>query len=214
MVEECLVVPRKALFGYNDERAFSGFKTPAQLGFDLEEVLQKHSSFGWRKTSKEDYDVEYDESFKHFNPSAVFLYDNKIFTYTRIGGEPRLIGRNDILISGHVNPEDKQSHSYNTTFLSTLHREFGEEVDYQSHFSIDPTPLGYVNDESPNLIDKVHFGIVYLIHGNSPDINVKEKDIMVGTLKTVEEIENLERPLESWSKYIFDEIKKYDMFSK
>lgn len=207
--EQCLVVPRKALFGNDDERAFSGFKTPEQLGFDLEKILQKHSSFAWRKSPKGEYDVEYDASFKHFNPSGVFTHDRKIFTYTRIGGEPRLIGRNDIMISGHVNPEDKQIYSYNTSFLSTLHREFGEEVDYQSPFSIDPTPLGYVNDESPNLIDKVHFGIVYLIHGTSLDIDVKEKDIMVGSLKTVEEIENLERPLESWSKYVFDEVKKY-----
>ena len=206
--ERCLVVPRKALFGYKDEHAFSGFKTSEQLGFDLEAILQKHSSFAWRKTPKGEYDVEYDDCFKHFNPSGVFIHDQKIFTYTRIGGESRLLGRNDLLISGHVNPADKQD-SYHKTFLHTLYREFGEEVDYRYPFSIEPVPLGYVNDESPKMIDKVHFGIVYLIHGTSPDINVSEKEILVGSLKTIEEIENVERPLESWSKYAFDVVKKY-----
>jgi len=208
--EQCLVVPRKALFGYNDERAFSGFRTPEQLGIDLEAVLHKHSFFGWRKTSKGDYDVEYDGDMKHFNPSGVFLYDNRIFTYTRIGGEPRLIGRNDIGISGHVNPGDKKD-SYNQTFLETLDREFQEEVEYHGQTWIDQQPLGYVNHESSAIVDKVHFGIVYLIHGTFPEINVnkKERDIMAGSLKTVEEIEALERPLEGWAKYIFAEVKKY-----
>ena len=206
--EQCLVVPRKALFGYNDEHTFSGFKTQEQVGFDLEQILQKHASFGWRKTPKGEYDVEYDASFKHFNPSGVFVYDNKIFTYTRIGGEPRLVGRNDILISGHVNPGDKHD-SYHQTFLETLYREFQEEMDYPSHIWVDKRPFGYVNHESPALVDKVHFGIVYLIPGVSPQIDVKEKSIMAGSLKTIEEIESLERPLESWSKCVFDEVKKY-----
>ena len=208
--EQCLVVPRKALFGYNDERAFSGFRKPEQLGLDLEAVLHKHSFFGWRKTSKGDYDVEYDGDMKHFNPSGVYLYGNKIFTFTRIGGEERLIGRNDIGISGHVTHEDKQD-TYRQTFIETLLREFREEVECKGNVLFNPAPLGYVNHESSALIDRVHFGIVYLIHGSSPDIGVheKERDIMVGSLKTVEEIEALERPLEGWARYIFAEVKKY-----
>lgn len=208
--ERCLVVPRKALFGYNDELAFSGFRTPEQLGFDLEAILQKHSFFGWRKTSKGNYDVEYDENLKHFNPSGVYLYEKKIFTFTRIGGEERLIGRNDISISGHVIPDDKQD-TYHQTFFETLYREFQEEVECKGTVLFNPTPLGYVNQESSALVDKVHFGIVYLIHGSSPEIKVseKERDIMVGSLKTVEEIERLERPLEGWAKYTFDAVKKY-----
>ena len=211
-VEQCLVVPRKALFGYNDERAFSGFRKQEQLGFDLEEILQKHSSFGWRKTSKGGYDVEYDAAFKHFNPSGVFIHDNKIFTYTRIGGEPRLVGRNDILISGHVIPEDAQgTSSYRQTFVETLMREFWEEVECKDTVLFHLPPLGYVNQESSAAIDRVHFGIVYLIWGSSPNIKVreKEKDIMTGSLKTIEEIENLQRPLEGWSKYTFEAVKKY-----
>lgn len=217
--ERCLAVPRKALFGYNDERAFSGFKSPEQLaasGIDLEAVLQKHSYFAWRNTSKvdkNDYDVEHDGAIKHFNPCGVFLYGEKIFTFTRIGGEPRLIGRNDISIAGHVVPEDKH-HSYPSfreVFLTTLFREFQEEIEYKGRYSASPQPFGYVNHESSNLVDKVHFGVVYLINGSSPDIQVNknERDIMVGSLKSIEEIENLERPLEGWAKYTFEAVKEY-----
>lgn len=207
MSELCLAVPRKALFGENDERAFSGFRTPQQLGFDLEAILQKHAVFLPRKTSPGEYDVENDDTYKHFNPGGVFVYGEKIFTCTRIGGEPRLLGRNDILISGHVNPEDKQD-SYRMTFLHTLQREFYEELHYHGCTSIQPIPLGYVNHESPELVAKTHFGIVYLIRGNSPEISVRETEVLKGRLRTVREIERLSPPLQEWQRYAFDAVKK------
>ena len=206
--ERCLVVPRKALFGYNDECAFNGFRAPEQLGFDLETVLERHSSFGWRKTLGGEYNIENDDSFKHFVANGIFIYEKKIFTSTRIGGEPRLLDRNDILISGHVNPEDRNG-SYQQSFLNTLRREFNEEIEYTADLSIDPLPFGYINDDSDGQVGRVHFGVIYLMQGNSSIIYPKETEILEGSLKTIEEIENLAHPLQSWQKYVFEEVKKY-----
>ncbi len=209
MVEECLVVPRRYLFGAYDERAFTGFRSPRQWQFDLESILQKHAEFKPRRTSEGEYDVENDISYKQIIPGAVFLYDDKIFTYTRLegSGERRMFGRNDILIGGHVNPQDKKE-TYNETFWNALHREIAEEVDYDDSYSLDQ--VGYVNTEGTPL-DSVHFGLVYVIRGRSPNIAVRETEAMRGSLMTVEEIDQLEPPLQSWHKHIFEAYKKGEL---
>lgn len=206
MVEECLVVPRRYLFGAYDERAFTGFRPTKQWRFDLESILQKQGVFKPRNTPERGYDVEHDVNYKQIIPGTVFLYDDTIFTYTRLqgSGEQRMFGRNDILIGGHVNPQDKKE-TYKETFWNALHREFNEEVDHPDSYSLDH--VGYVNEEATDL-DRVHFGLVYCIRGKSPRIAVRETEAMRGRLMTVEEIEKLDPPLQSWHKYIFDAYKR------
>ncbi len=205
-VERCLVVPRRYLFGAFDERAFTGYRPKQQWKYELEWILQKHGEFRPRKSPEGHYDVEHDVSYKQVIPGAVFLYGDKIFTYTRLdgSGEARMVGRNDILIGGHVNPEDKQE-TYKETFWKALHREIAEEVDYYGPYSLDH--MGYVNTEGTPL-DSVHFGLVYVIRGTSPNISVREKEAMQGRLMSVDEIEKLDRPLESWHKHIFDAYRR------
>jgi predicted NUDIX family phosphoesterase len=205
-VEYCLVVDRKALFGANDSYAFTGFRRAEDWDVDLEAVLKTHAQFLPRKTSP-DYDVENDPRYKQIMPGGIFVYDDRIFTYTRIGGEQRLMGRNDIFISGHINPPDvEHSKSYWGAFETNLRREFAEEVEYKDDYQL--KLLGYVNTDD-TMVDKVHFGVVYLIQGHTPDIKVRETDILRGELKTVPQIEQLERPLESWQPHLFAEMKKY-----
>jgi len=204
--ERCLVVPRKALFGNNDEHAFSGFRRKNKWDVDLEEVLRKDSFYALRKTADKEDDVEYREDLKQIIPGVVFLYEDKIFSYARLTGssEQRLVGRNDILIAGHINPIDKEP-TYRETFKKALHREFNEEVEYFHSYSLEQ--VGYVNcDITP--VDKVHFGLVYIINGSSPDISVKETDALDGSLKTCEDIERLHPPLKEWQKYVYEDFLK------
>ncbi|MDO8511224.1 MAG: hypothetical protein Q7S55_03600 [Nanoarchaeota archaeon] len=204
--ERCLVVPRKALFGNNDEHAFSGFRRKDEWDVDLEEVLGKHYSFAPRKTANREDDVEYKEEFKQIIPGVVFLYQDKIFSYARLTGssEERLVGRNDILIAGHINPVDYMP-TFKETFWKALHREFEEEINYRDGYSLDH--VGYVNCDV-NLVDKVHFGLVYIINGRSPDISVRETDALDGSLKSCEEIERLNPPLKEWQKFVYEDFLK------
>lgn len=205
-VERCLVVPREALFGHNDEYAFSGFLSKEAWKVDLEKVLGKHSFYASRKTADKKDDVEYREDLKQIIPGVVFLYQDKIFTYTRLdgSGEKRMVGRNDILIGGHINPQDQQA-TYRETFWNALHREFAEEVIYSDSYSFGQ--IGYVNDDA-NALGKVHFGLVYSINGRSPHISVRETEAMRGSLLSVAEIDQLTPPLQSWHRYIFDAYKE------
>ena len=207
MVEKCLVVPRKALFGNDDKYAFSGFRTKDEWKVDLESVLSKDAFYAPRKTLNKEDDVEYQEDLKQIIPGVVFLYKNKIFTYSRLdgSGEKRMVGRNDILISGHVEPQDTKK-TYQKTLWNALHREFNEEMIYRHSYSLDH--IGYVNLDD-DLLGKVHFGLVYLIPGSSPEISVKETEKHQGSLKTAQEISQLQPPLMSWHNIIFDEVKKY-----
>ena len=210
--ERCLVVPRKELFGHDDQYAFTGFKRKEAWDVDLEEVLGRHSFYAPRKTSNKEDDVEYQEDLKQIIPGVVFLYQDKIFTYTRLSGsgEARLVGRNDLMIAGHINPADQgnpanQKRTYEETFWKALHREFNEEVDFADSYSL--VHVGYVNcDVTP--VDKVHFGLFYIIDGRSPDISVRETDALQGSLKSCEEIERLDPPLREWQKYLYDEFLK------
>ena len=207
--EQCLVVPRKALFGNSDQYVFSGFRRMESWDVDLEAILGKHGFYAPRKTPRKEDDVEYREDLKQIIPGVVFLYDDTIFTYTRLrgSGEQRMVGRNDILIGGHINPQDHRD-TFTETFWEALHREIVEEVIYRPSYSLQH--VGYVNDEGTPL-DSVHFGLVYVINAASPQISVRETEAMQGRLMTVQEIEGLNPPLQSWHKYIFDVYKKGEL---
>lgn len=204
--ERCLVVSRTALFGSHDQYAFTGFRRKDVWDVDLEEVLGRHSFYAPRKTLHKKDDVEYREDLKQIIPGVVFLYQDKIFSYARLAGssEQRLVGRNDILIAGHINPIDKKP-TYEETFWEALHREFNEEVEYFPSYSLEH--VGYVNCDVTS-VDKVHFGLVYVINGRSPDISVRETDALQGSLKSCEEIERLNLPLQEWHKYVYDDFLK------
>lgn len=207
--EKCLVVPRKALFGNDDQYAFTGFRRKDEWDVDLEEVLGRHSFYAPRKTPNKEDDVEYKEDLKQIIPGVAFLYQDKIFSYARLTGssEQRLVGRNDILIAGHINTVDRMP-TFEQTFWKALHREFEEEIDYRDAYSLHH--VGYVNCDV-NPVDKVHFGLVYIINGRSPDISVKETDALLGSLKTCEEIERLHPPLKEWQQFVFEAYKKGEL---
>lgn len=204
-----MVVPRKALFGYNDQYAFSGFRRKEAWDVDLENILGNYGFYAPRKTARREDDVEYREDLKQIIPGVVFLYGDKIFTYTRLegSGEARMVGRNDLLIGGHINPQDQQN-TYRETFWKALHREITEEVDYHDSYSLGH--VGYVNTEGTPL-DSVHFGLVYVIRGKSPNISVKETEAMRGSLMTMGEMEKLDPPMQGWHKHIFDAYKRGEL---
>ena len=215
--EQCLVVPREYLFGLDDERVFDGYRSARDWGHHLgssilELAVSKHGIFKPRKTADPREDIEKNPAYTQIIPCALFLYDGRIFTYTRLpgSGEQRLMGRHDILIGGHVNPPDYEPESTLNNILRTaLERELEEEVTYPGSYELGD-PIGYVNDSSDEL-GKVHFGIVFRIDAKSPDILVRETEAMSGSLLSVGEIEQLVPPLTSWHQALFDAYKRGEL---
>ena len=111
--------------------------------------------------------------------------------------EERLRDNFSIGIGGHINPIDRSE----DIIQDGMKREFLEEVDYPHDF--DYKIIGYINDDV-NSVGRVHFGIVFLIDAENPDIKVRETDILKGELKTLEEIGEIKDKLENWSKIVFD----------
>jgi predicted NUDIX family phosphoesterase len=103
-------------------------------------------------------------------------------------------------IGGHIREEDGK---IDEILQKALQREFFEEVRYRGRFNT--KPIGFINDDS-NDVGKVHFGICYLINGNSV-ITVKEKDILEGNLVPLEDLKKF--TLENWSKILAEHIMKF-----
>jgi len=215
--EQCLVVPREYLFGLDDERVFDGYRSARDWGHHLgssilELAVSKHGIFKPRKTADPREDIEKNPAYTQIIPCALFLYDDKIFTYTRLpgSGEQRLMGRHDILIGGHVNPPDYVSTRTLTENLGiALRRELEEEVIHPEGYDLGDI-IGYVND-STDTLGRVHFGVVFRIDAKSSDIRVRETEAMRGSLLSVGEIEQLNPPLTSWHQALFEAYKRGEL---
>jgi predicted NUDIX family phosphoesterase len=191
-MEKIMVVPRKKLFGEDSRSWFQGFRPAEDVVF--EEVILEHYSF------KERGSVEEDESLKQIIPYIVFRFQDKFFVYKRLkrGGEKRLHNLYSIGIGGHINPIDCVK---NNIITDAMRREFEEEVDYTHKYSF--RVIGYINDDS-NPVGRVHFGIVFLVEGESPGIEVKEKEKLEGKLMERSEIEVVKTSFEGWSKIVWE----------
>lgn len=204
-IEHCLVIPRAKLFGDNDQYAFSGFRFTEQWEVDLEEVAKYHACYVPRWRKEEYCGAEKDTSLKQIIPSGIFLYEDSLFTSRRLSGssEQRLHGRQEIIIAGHINPEDSCTR-IDKTLEKAMKREFHEEVEYNDHYRLQQ--VGYVNQDK-NELCLVHFGIVYVLEGSSPNISIKETESHEGHLIPIKKLGDL--ALKEWQKYIADAMQKH-----
>jgi len=189
--ENILVVKRDVLFGGD---AWQGIERPQDDRFV--ETIMARKEFLPRSR------MELDFSYKQIIPYLVFSHNDTYFLMQRKAkaSEQRLKSKYSLGIGGHIRQEDIQ----NADIASWARREFHEEVDYAGNFEV--TFLGILNDDSSD-VGRVHIGFVYLLQGDSDQINVKE-ELQSGTLVSVEECKLFYDKMENWSKTVFDFLQK------
>lgn len=146
--------------------------------------------------------MEEDERYKQVIPYFVFTHNSSLFLMQRSSkaSEQRLASKYTLGIGGHVRKDDVDA----SNIAEWGQREFKEEVSYNGAISL--VPLGILNDESTP-VGRVHVGIVYLLHGDSPDIAIKS-ELASGALCSREECEQRYDQMEPWSQQVFDVLKK------
>ncbi|MFA5306843.1 MAG: hypothetical protein WC365_05325 [Candidatus Babeliales bacterium] len=186
--EKILVIPRNIFFA---QGMFQGF-LPTKEFQHYQDMVMQHQLFLWRSS------VENDPSHKQIIPYLVFEYNNLFFVMQRksTASEARLKNKYSLGIGGHIRQEDITQAS----LISWAQREFHEEVSYTGDLTVQA--IGLINDDS-NEVGQVHLGFVFLIHGNNPNICIRDehKD---GKLLTIDQIQELYPDLEQWSQLIFD----------
>ena len=195
-MEKVMVVRREHLFGENNEKHFSGFKSINE--FNPLHAIKTSHLFLPRN------DVENNPAYKQIIPYVVFLTrDKKIFLYRRLknSDEARLHEKYSIGIGGHINPVDSSSNA----LLAGMKRELEEEV----ACDIEEQKLcGFINLDHTS-VDSVHFGAVFIVKGNS--IEVKERDKIEGKLMDIEKAGRYYDKMEDWSKVVYDALVRGDM---
>ncbi len=214
--EKVLVVPRRELFGHDNQRYFEGFKAAEEINFSP--YVDRFSTFLLRReTSPEQLiDAEHDPSFKQIIPYVLFRYSNQFFVYQRTKGqgneqgEHRLFDKHSIGVGGHINPCDQDGNLH--LLDEALNREFNEELDYKGNYG--GKILGYLNDDRDE-VGQVHFGVVYLVDGEHSNVSIREKDKLVSRgfmtldeLVTYRQLVEPSNPFENWSKLVIDYLKQ------
>jgi predicted NUDIX family phosphoesterase len=186
--EEILVVPTKYIF--NNSPIFTGFVPLHNFQAHLDIILS-HKQFIKRSLA------ETNNNFKQIIPYLIFYHQDKFFLMRRksTASETRLQNKYSLGIGGHLRATDM--HSNDITLWAQ--REFHEEINY--HGNVTFTPLGILNDER-DLVGQVHFGLVYLLTGDSPNISIKS-ELKEGVLKTLDECKSVYESMESWSQLVY-----------
>ena len=202
MDERVLAIPRDALF--EGGRSFTGFSPVGRFDF-TERILANHR-YLFRKTAGADQElpVEEDPRFKQVIPYCLFVNGGRLFMYERLrkGGEERLHDLYLIGVGGHINPIDAGHDLLERAML----REFHEELSYSGAFRWEL--LGFINMDDAEPVHKVHFGMVYLLRGDSPAIAVREVDTLSGRLVPFEEALSSKGKMERWSRACVDYLRE------
>ncbi|NQU99506.1 MAG: hypothetical protein HQ538_02100, partial [Parcubacteria group bacterium] len=182
--------------------------------------------------------IENDPDFKQPIPYGTIVNKDsgKVFAYKRAVSEPgkydepRLAGNWSIGIGGHVNPADyadkisARGRAADILYNAML-RESQEEVKLGrvwdrawfrkpfTSFSL----AGYINIDDQSMVNRVHFGVSYLIDTNATRAKPKDPEIEIGGFKSLDELEELYNlsqdpasgvSLEPWSKIVFPFVKQ------
>ena len=190
--EKVLVVAREIIF---KNEHWQGLKTE-NLNYYLNLIK---NNFQFRERSE----IENDSSWQQIIPYIVFNFQDKYFLYHYLekAGEKRL--RNDYLlgVGGHINSIDLKPGE--DILEAGSMREWNEEILYKGNL-LEKKLIGILNDEKRE-VEAVHLGLVYLFVGDSPEISVKEKDILEGKLIDLKELgKNLENS-GGWAPIVYQE---------
>ena len=187
--EQVLVVRREDIF---PDGAWHGFVTD-----DLERHQRVIRDSHFFKPRAE---VENDSNFQQVIPYVVFRQaDRYLLTHRlRASSEKRLRKQYSLGVGGHINPGDLQG---GDPILDGLKREWAEEVIYDGRF--EAKLLGLLNEES-SPVSKVHLGVVFLVEGDSPNIQIRETNKLAGDLLTLDEMRMYYLAMESWSQIVYE----------
>jgi len=191
--EKILVVPREVLFR---GRSFTGF-LPARE-FDFLSIIKDNAMFVERT-----HELEKNPQLQQIIPYVIFVHDGNIFMYKRQAREmeKRYEGLYSVGLGGHVKANE-QNADVMKTIEESIEREFNEEINYSGSKSLEF--VGYIKFEH-DVFNSVHFGIVYLVNGDSPDIKGKDETeggMMVSLSQAREKISQMEE----WSKAVIENI--------
>lgn len=193
--EQVLVVRREDIF---PDGAWHGFVT---------ENLDRHQRvIRERHFFKPRSEVEEDPNFQQIIPYVVFKHGSRYLLTHRLraSSEKRLRKQYSLGVGGHINPGDL---SGGDPIVDGLRREWAEEVIYPGRF--EAKLLGLLNEES-SPVSKVHLGVVFLVEGDSPDIQIRETNKLAGDLLTLDEMRIYFLDMESWSQLVYERLRTAD----
>jgi predicted NUDIX family phosphoesterase len=190
--EKVMVVPRERLF---PDGEWNGFRDEGLE--DLVGVIRENHRFRPRA------EVESDPSEPQIIPYVVFRHQDRYFLTHRLrrSSERRLRKLYSLGIGGHINPEDVEGAA--DPVEAGLRREWEEEVAYGGNLTY--RPMGAINDQTTE-VGRVHFGLIFLVDGDTDDIVIRETDKLAGTLLPLDALRSYYLDMESWSQMIFDHL--------
>jgi len=193
-IEQVLVVPRSRLFSRSMPDGF--FNTDAA---EILENIATFAEFRWRHT------VEEDPSLKQIIPYAVITYGSEIFLLQRhtAQSEARLHHKYSLGVGGHINPIPGLSGPdlLEQGLLKELHEEIALQTAYRYH------PVGFLNEEDTP-VSQVHFGVVYRVEVDQPEVAVAETDKMSGSFVSLDAVRAHYEAMETWSQRLVDRLEE------
>jgi predicted NUDIX family phosphoesterase len=194
--EQVLCVKREDIF---PDGAWHGFVSD-RLD-ERQTVIREHHFFMARAK------VEDDPSYQQIIPYVVFRNGDRYFLTHRLraSSEKRLRKQYSLGLGGHINPGDLEG---GDPIQDGLKREWEEEVVYDGSF--EAKLIGLLNDES-SPVSKVHLGVVFLVDGDTPNIEIRETDKLAGELLTLDEMRIYYLGMESWSQMVYDRLARGEL---
>lgn len=230
MLQFVYVVPRRSLFPTHYPHGLVAF-APGNEGSETSADGDRpftRSSFG-ATVSEHGYFhqrdlAEHDPDLKQVIPYTLIVgrdadHGTRVLCLrrTKAGGDARLHDKLSIGVGGHVEPEDATVAERDGTdpIVAGSRRELDEEL-YLPPGIAPPRPVGLINDDT-NPVGAVHVGLVQVLVVDDPArIAVREKDVLVGELRTPAELRAMhdgthpEFPnganFETWSALLLDQL--------
>ncbi len=181
--------------------AWRGFRRFASLDEGMAEIarLEKAAQVRPRR------ELEMDPEWKQPIPYAIAIFrdaagDAHLFWMDRLAGtsDRRLHGRASFGVGGHIGAED-------SGIMAALTREWSEEVETPTLPTF--TPLGLLNDDGDD-VGRVHIGVVFLARMSSPDIQVRERQKLAGSLVPIKDAVMRADELEGWSAALISHLEE------
>lgn len=174
---------------------------------DVWDLILSNLQFMPRTIVEQNYD--YKQLVVYVLTKAGELY----LTYkrTRKTEEERLREKHSLGIGGHVNLSDRSqielfrtNHEKGMSFiLQGVWREIREEIDIESRTLGEPELIYFINDDSDRVGWK-HFGVVWLLRIEEPNVSRKGKGIGELKFQDLNYLRANKRKFERWSQLLID----------
>ncbi|MEI6222153.1 MAG: hypothetical protein WCP97_05290 [bacterium] len=143
--------------------------------------------------------AEFDPTHQQIIPYLVFRSGKQYFVIKKLKGssEKRLHQKFMMGVGGHINEED--SGVGENILEAGIKREWEEEVLYSGNYT--KRLVGILSD-SKTPVSEVHLGLVYLVEGDSHEIDTAEPEKMSGELVHESDLRQYYENMDSWGRII------------